>query len=254
MKKNKTLVVIPYLAEAAQGDELLLAVTGWRKHFKQPHRIVIVGDFHPVVEAAKDITFIECPRITGAAEGQYLPHLDIVHKFRRVHEWFPDTEGLIYACDDMYAVRDFTLDHVLAPKLPHEGYDIPDFDWRKERGWMSDLGKTRELCEREGFTQKNWVCHLPIFFSWEKLIEILDRYGCDHESYIVENIYYNKIAILYAMGGVPVLDSECFQHEVKTSNPGFETTDEVGKIWITNANSGWSERLEEIIWKHYTSL
>ena len=247
---KKYLVVIPYLAKDAQGSELELAVAGWCKHFKEKHRIVIVGDHHPAVDTGRDISFIPCPRI-DPVEGQYLPHLDIVHKFRKVRSLFPKTDGFIYACDDMYAVKDFTMQHVLVPKLPHEGDDIRVFDWRKEGGWLSDLGKTRELCEREGFTQKNWVCHLPVFYEWDRLLDIYDKYDCDHESYIVENIYYNQIAIHYAMNGIQVLDADYFQYEVKTSHPGIESAEDAGKIWITNANTGWSKSLEDILRKHY---
>ena len=35
---KEILVVIPYLAEAAQGHELELAVAGWEMHFKYPHK------------------------------------------------------------------------------------------------------------------------------------------------------------------------------------------------------------------------
>ena len=80
MENKEILVVIPYLAKEAQGRELELAVTGWRKHFKEPYHIVVVGDHDPIVDTGDDITFIECPRI-DPVPGQYLPHLDMVHKF-----------------------------------------------------------------------------------------------------------------------------------------------------------------------------
>ena len=38
------LVVIPFKAGEAQGNELMLAIRGWMKHFKEQFRIVIVGD------------------------------------------------------------------------------------------------------------------------------------------------------------------------------------------------------------------
>lgn len=34
---SKHLVVIPYLASGAQGDELTLAVEGWRRDVRQRH-------------------------------------------------------------------------------------------------------------------------------------------------------------------------------------------------------------------------
>ena len=241
---DKILVVIPYLASAAQGDELELAVAGWRRHFKEDYLIVLVGDYHPVVDTGDDIIFIDCPRI-DPVPGQYLPHLDHVHKFRRVREAFPDSEGFIYTCDDIYAVADFTMRDVLVPKKPNGGFFFVPIDWEKERDWMRDKGKTGELCDRLGLPRRNWVCHLPVYYEWDKLLAIYDWYDCDHVSYIVENIYFN---IEYPVEPAAKKESE-FHDEVKTSVPDLRP---VGSVtWISNANSGWSDRLSAILRRHY---
>ena len=241
---DKILVVIPYLASAAQGDELELAVAGWRRHFKEDYIIVIVGDVNVFAGSSDDIVFIECPRI-DPVPGQYLPHLDIVHKFRRVREAFPESKGFIYTCDDIYAVADFTLEDVIRPKRPACGFFFVPFDWTRERDWMSDKGKTGALCDREGLPRRNWVCHLPVYYEWDKLLAIYDRYGCDRESYIVENIYFN---IEYP-SEPQAIDEREVHDEVKTSVPDLRP---VGSVtWISNANSGWSDRLSAILKDHY---
>lgn len=242
--ENKILVVIPYLAKAAQGNELELSVTGWRKFFKDPFHIVVVGDWHPVVETGDDIEFIECPRISPVP-GQYLPHLDHVHKFRRVRESFPDSVGFVYTCDDIYPTADNDLADIIRPKYPERGFDFKPFDWRRERDWYSDKGKTGELCDREGLPRRNWVCHLPVYYEWDRLLEIYDRYDCDHNSYIVENIYFN---VLYP-GDPHAVNSHIYHDEVKTSNPDIRP---IGSVkWVSNANSGWSEKLSRILRRHY---
>lgn len=239
----KTLVIIPYLASAAQGSELELSVLGWGKHFLEPHTIVVVGDYHPCVEG-EDIAFIQCPRIEPI-EGQYLPHLDHVHKFRKVREAFPDTEGFIYTCDDIYAVADFTMEDILAPKHPELGAYIKPYDWHSNAAdWWSDRGKTAELCIREGLPARDWVCHLPVYYEWDKLFAIYDKYDCDHNSYIVENIYFS---MLYGdRCSFPAAD---YRYEVKTANPGGRPIG--GVKWITNQNCGWSKALEKILRDHY---
>lgn len=121
---EKILIVIPYLSKGAQGKEIVYAVEGWKQHFKEDCHIIIVGDYdknvQEVFDRAKqgepDISYIECPRITPV-EGQYTCHLDHVNKFRTVRKEFPDSTGFIYACDDMYAVKDFRLADVQAPKV-----------------------------------------------------------------------------------------------------------------------------------------
>lgn len=241
---NRILVVIPYLASAAQGDELRLAVTGWRMHFKVPYLIAVVGDHHPIVETGNDIMFIECPRVEPVP-GQYLPHLDHVHKFRKVRESFQDTEGFIYTCDDIYAVADFTMEDILEPKHPELGAYIKPYDWNSNAAdWWSDRGKTAELCVREGLPARDWVCHLPVYYEWDKLFAIYDKYDCDHNSYIVENIYFS---MLYGdRRSFPAAD---YRYEVKTANPGGRPL--TGVKWITNQNCGWSKALEKILRDHY---
>ena len=243
---TETLIVIPYLASQAQGDELSLALAGWRQHFCEPRQIVVVGDKPDAADMGEDLIWINCPRI-DKIEGQYTPHIDIVHKFRTVREAFPKARGFIYACDDMYAVKDFGLAEVKALKLPVP-MDVPPMDWRKESGWMRDLGKTWSLNRKEGTPCNwNWVCHLPVYYDWNRLIDIYDCYDCDNNSYIVENIYFNQRKPRRADMH---LKSE-YGYEVLMAGPGIATAEEAGKIWITNANCGWSKELERLLRRHY---
>lgn len=242
--REKILVVIPYLASAAQGDELSLAIDGWHKHFTEPHTIVVVGDYHPAT--LRDyVQFIHCPRIEPM-EGQYTPHLDHVHKFRMVRDAFPNSKGFIYTCDDIYAMADFCLEDVLAPKFPEiatKWLDEKDWD-KKSIDWWSDRGKTAELCRKENLPVRDWVCHLPVYYEWDKLLAIYDKYDCDHNSYVVENIYFN----MFPPTREPI-DAREYRDAVHTTNP---TLRPIGSVkWIYNANSGWSERLEALLKEHY---
>lgn len=249
---EEALIVIPYLAKDAQGSELELAVTGWRKHFKDAYHIVVAGDYHPVVESGDDISFVECPRI-APVEGQYLPHLDIANKFVKVREAFPDAEGFVYTCDDIYAVRDFSLDDVKADKIYSK--HVPGFDWKKEHGWWRDLGKTAALCRGEGLPDCNWVCHLPVYYEWAGLLGVIGDYGCLQESYILENIYFNKFSgysdearnrpqqVGYHMAYSPVLPSQRLVDDL------------MGRVtWFSNSNTGWSEKLEALLREHYDRI
>lgn len=240
---NKILIVIPYLSSGAQGSELELAVAGWRRHFKEPHHIVVVGDHDPIVDTGKDISFISCPRIEPIP-GQYTPHIDHVHKFRVVRKHFPDTAGFIYTCDDIYATRDFTMEDVLAPKHPEIGPYFKLYDWHSNAvDWWSDRGKTGELCKKNGLPVRDWVCHLPVYYDWNELLAIYDEFDCDHNSYIVENIYFSR-----KFGDARSFPATDYRDEVRTANPCIRIG---SKTWVTNANCGWSEKLEIILRDHY---
>lgn len=247
---KEILVVIPYLARESQGRELEFAVAGWRAHFKTSYHIVVVGDAHPVTETGGDITHLPCPRIEwdSCDLDNYVPHLDHVHKFRAVHKAFPSYEGFVYACDDMYAVKDFSIDTILYPKIVAKdmGGNI-----HHPNGWLRDKAKTRALCVAEGLPLWNWVCHLPVYFEWEKLLGIYDKYGMDCESFIVENIYYNQ----YPPKGEPiVIDGtdglRCWitnRHE----DLGKLENEFSGCTWCCNSTNGWCAELECALAEHY---
>ena len=244
-RDHTVLVVIPYLASGAQGCELELAVAGWRRHFKERYLIVVVGDWHPVVETGDDIYFIDCPQVPETP-GQYRPHIDHVHKFREVRKHFPDSAGFIYTCDDIYATADFNLRDVMTPKMPVRGFffgisrsfgGVPD--------WASDKQKTGDLCFRAKLPVRNWVCHLPVYYEWDRLIDMYDRHNCDNISYIAENIYFNE----KYPDEIDAFDEMEFHDEVKTEKPNLRPIGSV--MWISNSIGGWSKELEEILKKHY---
>lgn len=238
---NKILVIIPYCAEGAQGHELELAVNGWLKHFNEDFELVLVGDYSP---AAVD-TFIECPRIVHRDDGNYLPHLDHVHKFLTVLRLYPDAEGFIYACDDMYAVRDFTLADV--KRLKYIDDDMGG-SLLSPNAWERDVAKTRNLCVAEGLPVRNYVCHLPVWYDRDKLLAIYKKYDCEHDSCVVEDIYFNTY---YAGEDADHVDkwrlglnsTELSEEELRERMNGV--------TWVTNSPLGWSEKLEKVLTEHY---
>ena len=245
---DKTIIVIPYLALAAQGHELQLAVAGWHKHFKEPHEVVIVGDFDENVIAALGslgTTFVDCMRV-DPIDGQYRPAIDHIHKFRRVRELFPNEKGFIYTCDDIYAVKDFTLDDVMIPKYPeiHTKW-MEENDWDgKTDTWWGARGYTAQLCRDAGLPVRDWVCHMPVYYEWDRLLDIFDRYDADHHAIIPENIYFNMYAHVEA-----AQPATCWRDEVTTATPCLRPLGTV--TWVTNQNAGWSTKLENILKKHY---
>ena len=245
---GKVLVVIPYLAKEAQGRELEYAVAGWRKHFKENYLIVLVGDHHPVADSGDDIYFINCPRVTPIA-GEYTCHLDHVKKFRRVMDEFPEAEGFIYTCDDIYAVNDFDLVDVKFLKVRE--YDIK-VNANTINEWAQNNAKTKARLIQEGLPVRNYVCHLPVYYECKKLKAIYDRFKCDSNSYVVEQLYFNT----YFPRRVPLvldIDYDNLLCGVRRPNPRVWYIEEAlkKKIWLQNSVDGWIPAFENILKKHY---
>lgn len=244
----RPLVVIPYITGPAQGCELELAVAGWRMHFKSPYKLVIVGD-RPRFEMLPGEVWIPCPQVPPIG-GQYMPHIDIAHKFCAALERYPRTVDMIYACDDMYAVKDFTLDDVKIPKCSSRR--VRHFDWWREGGWLGDLGKTVDALEKYNLPQGNYVCHLPVYYYAQRLLDYIDYFNAQEESYILENLYYNHYCAENNIVPELVLQKGSrWKYEVLTASPGIRSAEEAKAVWITNGNCGWSDELEQLLREHY---
>lgn len=247
--EDKVLVVIPYFAKGAQGRELEYAVAGWRKHFKEPHHIVVVGDYNQVVDSGDDITFIPCPRIDKPPLGNYRPHLDHVHKFREVRKRYPNSRGFIYTCDDIYAVRDFTLEDIMKPKVKSLSIAGKIDD---KNAWVRDNVRTKSVLRQRGLNTYNWVCHLPVYYEWDKLFAIYDEYHCDTKSYVVEQLYFNT----YFSDVEPVVlapDTDDIQYRLLNSSTSIDKFKESlsNKIWLNNSVKGWQPEMETILQEYY---
>lgn len=248
-KREKYLVVIPFFAGGAQGRELEYSVAGWRRHFKELYQIIIVGDYHPVVETGDDITFIECERVPVPSAGNYRPHLDFVKKFRKVREVFPKSDGFIFVADDVYAVNDFDIHDVKV--LKQQGNKLR-LAGKPSRPWEFEKQKTIELLTSEGYSIRNFTTHLPVWFEWKKLLDMFDKYDMDNNSYILEDVYFN----MYYPDRVALtlnIDFDNFKCGVYRPSPRWEYIERAlkNKIWIQNSVEGWTPRLDRFLAAYY---
>lgn len=242
------LVVIPYLAGQAQGEELVMAITGWRMHFKENFRIVVIGDHHPIADDSDDITFIDCPR-TISSDRYCVKHLEFAKVFRIVAATFPEYDGFIFAADDAYAVNDFELTDV---KLLKMHLPVIDFPAQSANSWQRDKYRTRMLLEKLGMPVRNFTTHIPFYLETEKLLEILDRFNMDNESYVFEDLYFN---IFYPDRRPLLLDIrfDNMRCGVWRSNPRIDVIKDAfnSKIWITNSVEGYIPELVRLLKNHY---
>lgn len=253
MLTDKILVVIPYLASGAQGRELEYAVAGWRRHFLEPFQIVIVGDYHPVVENGDDITFINCPRVTDIP-GQYRPHLDHAHKFLTVMDAFPEVKSFIKVADDCYPVNDFDLSDVRFFKCV--GASLDEFERTTVKcgeGFRLDKLKTRDALKARGYRNpRNFTTHLPMFYVCDWLRDLLNAFDCERESYVIEDLYFN----IFFAGRVPFrlnLQHDNLKCGVYRPNPDYDVIRKAftTKLWITNSPKGWTSQLDRMLAEYY---
>lgn len=242
----KYLVAIFYIASEAQGSEISLAIEGWRKHFKEDHEILVVGDQPPV----PGVNWMYVERMKPK-EGEYLPAIDICNKMLYVCQYCDKHmyNGFIWASDDFFAVNDFTIADIKQPKyledeLPRMGDKHPNQFWRIQV-------KTRRLLQSGGYGVVNWTTHLPMWFDIDQLYWLIVDENLTENSYIVENLYYN----IHKPETIPAKLSRndrwkfeaCF---TPLDNDGFNDA-LANKIWVCCSVNGWCPELEQKLKEHY---
>lgn len=244
--KDETLVILPYKQSGAQGTELELTLSLWRKNCTFNYHFVVIGEYDKSFEEKFSwVEFIKCPT-KPKINGQYNPHLDILNKFVTVINKYKDKyTGFIAMCDDEYAIKPFTLYDILQTHY-HASSFTGDSKAPKSY-WNYDKWKTRQLFDKEGMSHINYTTHFPYWYEMDKLLAIIEKFDLMNESYVLEDIYFN-----YYEHEKPIIDDEIrlgiwnydiykreFQSALKNPNIKF----------MCNSVEGWSKDLENDLYK-----
>lgn len=233
---QSVLVVIPYRKSEAQGNELELAIKGWKKHFKEDFQIVVVGD----CEAYLPEDVIHVPHECNIDN----PPLDIVAKLREVMLRFPQVDSFVLTNDDIYPVNDFTLAEVELLRVDGLLTD------KKNTGKLYSENKERTLAllKSESKSLHDYGTHTPVLLETEKLLALFEVYSMDTEAYLISSLYFNT----YFPASVPFvhdLEHDNFKVGVCRPDANLQRLKELipRKIWVYNSVAGWSENLRTII-------
>ncbi len=247
--KKDTLVVMPYKQSGSQGNEIRIALNGWKKYCQFEYRFVVIGEFE---EQLKDdfpwVRFINCPS-KEKKEGQYNPHLDIINKFEAIRRLYSqEYDGFIYMTDDEYPIKSFDLNDITS--VHYHSSNFIGNEKQPASYWNHDKWKTRQLLDREGLPHINYTTHYPCYFEFKKLDEICKKYNLYNESYVFDDVYFNYFnheePILDSTIRLGIWDKAIFDNEFKKAveNPNIK--------FMCNSVEGWSKELEDELFKIVT--
>lgn len=239
--KEETLVVMPYKQSGSQGNEIRLALNGWKKFCQFKYHFIVIGEFDDLLKQEFPwVEFIYCPSVPK--EEQYNPHLDIQNKFKVTSRMYSQIyDGFIYMTDDEYAIKPFELSDIT--KIYYHNITFTGNEKSPKSFWNYDKWKTRQLLDRENLSHINYTIHYPCYFEFKKMEEIRKKYNLLEESYVFDDIYFN-----YFKHEDPILDSEIrlgiwnnniFKNEFQkaVNNPNIK--------FVCNSVEGWSKELED---------
>lgn len=243
--KTEKLLVIPYLASDAQGGELETAVNGWIAKCDDILRIVIIGDESAVVKRlCKECKaeFVECPR---AKEHAGEPALDIAHKMRKIIALYGDKyKGCIWSYDDIYPVNKIAFTAIRSLKIIANDMNGNE---KSPNHFQRNMFRTKEALIKAGKPTYNYCTHLPVWYDFNKLEQLLTEFNCDFEPYLINALYYNWY---YDKPSSRRIDVSAPGNKYKLGLYGNGVTPEdvykavdSGVRFINNSEKGWSREL-----------
>ena len=244
--KEEILVILTYKKSGSQGNEIRLALNGWKKFCQFKYHFVVIGEFDETLKNEFPwVEFIYSEPLEKK-EGQYNQHLDVQYCLESVMKKYDKIyDGFIWIADDNYAIKPFNLEDITTIH-----YHSPSFIGNEKAPtsyWNHDKWKTRQLLDREGLPCRNYTTHYPCFFEFRKLKEIWDKFGMREESYVLEDIYFNYFPhedpILDSTIRLGIWDKRIFEREFQKAieNPNIK--------FVCNSVDGWSKELEDELWK-----
>lgn len=237
------LVVIPFKVSEMQGNELMLAVRGWMRHFKEKFRIVIVGDVDGLELPELFGECVEIGVISHECKTEN-PPLDIVSKLMAVIGEFPEVENLIVTNDDIYPVNDFDITEVKMLKADGMLTDA------KKCGDLYALNrkKTLKVLQDRKLPVHDYGSHLPMFYDVESLLHVIETYDLAKEAMLLGSLYFNT---MYPTRVPFKLNMEFDNLKVTVGRPNanLKRLRELmpGKIFVNNSVVGWSDDMEKVI-------
>jgi hypothetical protein len=97
--------------------------------------------------------------------------------------------GFIAMCDDLYAIKSFTLYDIL--QTHYHSSSFTGDETAPTHFWRYDKWKTRQLFDKENLPHVNYTTHFPYWYDIKKLKNIINEFNLMNESYVLEDVYFN---------------------------------------------------------------
>jgi hypothetical protein len=177
-------IVIPYVHEAAKGEELRFSIRSISENLNTDFKISIIADEMPLW--SNDINFIEHIRKTGVGSKMF----DSWQKMNIVVNHPEITDDFIYWYDDIYLLSKINLSFF--DKQYSNGL-IRNLPTRKSNKlWYTYLYFTEGVLIKEFKNIYNYENHMPRLFNKELMKHIIKKYDPFNKDLFFATLYYNN--------------------------------------------------------------
>ncbi|WON93888.1 hypothetical protein [Sphingobacterium sp. UGAL515B_05] len=190
---DKPTLIIPYYKGGAVSTELKLALRTWAKHFGDIN-VVIVGDSedwfsdHVIHIQHNGHQVIRQCNGCAAPQTEQHPQADSTHKLFSAIALLDIKGPVILSNDDIFLLRDVTLDDIASPK--YFG-DLKDAAEKKTTRFNEAQLNTAWILEQLGNTTVRYGTHTPVLLDAEKVLEVIETYNATEVGLLFTSLYFN---------------------------------------------------------------
>lgn len=219
--KQPITILIPYLKSEAAGEELRYALRAWEQNFKQPHRIVVIGDSEPwfspeIIHIPHTPHLVKEDCNCPAPSMVRNPQADVTHKIFTAIAAGEITGDFILTNDDIYLLGATQLSDIESLKafgslVCPENTNLSLYHRNSNR--------TAKILESENLPTHRYGTHTPMVLNAEKLIEVIEKYKALDNGYLLTSLYFNEVypdaRPIQVTGGAndPILAS-AYRHDI----------------------------------------
>ena len=225
-------VVIPYVKEKAQGDELRMALRSLHKFLRFGVNVVVIGDREEWM--SDEVTVIEHDCVSDN------PQIDVVEKWKLAIVADEVTEKFIWSNDDIYLIAPVMLAHFEVPK--NKGALRPEL---YKGVYKENMLRTVELLT--DFPKLDFGTHTPIVYQKQKLVDMFERFPeLNAGGYLISSVYFNTLWDTEPISSIELnWQSDNIALSIVSKQPDSEKFEELvsKKMFLNNAESGYSDFL-----------
>lgn len=230
---DHTTVVIPYVKNKAQGDELKMALRSFDKFLRFGVNVVIIGDREEWMSDVVTVIEHECVSDN--------PQIDVLEKLKLAIAADEVTDKFIWSNDDIYLVAPVMLAHIEVPK--NKGILRPEL----YKGIYRD-NMERTVALLADFPKLDFGTHTPVVYEKQSLVDMFERFPeLNTGGYLISSVYFNTLFPEFDPISSIELNwqSDNIALSIVSKQPDHKKFQELvsKKIFLNNAESGYSDFL-----------
>ena len=231
---DKLTIVIPYLKDKAQGNELFFALRSMDRNFRENFQVVVIGDKEDWF--SDEVIHIDAP---VASEN---PQIDTLNKLKLAIVDENVSEKFIWSNDDIYFINPVQLADVQILTAQGRLKYIPDTKAIYEINRNKTIDCLKSFGSVGSIPTHNYDTHTPFFYDKEKLVSLFEEIPeLSSEGLLIPSIYFNMYFFDHKPTQIDGVNGEYMLRIMsKNTDPVVFKKFIEGKKFLNNSEDGYN--------------